>query len=633
MLFQKYVYILALTLLFNHCLEAKANSSNQEPFEPEVLEQTHLSNTVVDPLPQAIALPETNHDSPLIIAEDSAIEMHKGDHKKLPQPSLYTSEAEELVSKDIGGQSDDSAEQPSQKQSQQFTDMDPALVGELFRLPDQPLYQGDRSLHNLKDNSKAQVTSVSSLSDISPSDWSYQAIQSLSEQYGCIAGYPNGTFKGNRSATRFEVAAVLNACLDQIGDRFASKADLDVVKALQDEFATELATLRGRVEDLENRVSTVESQQFSTTTILGGEAIFGLAGATGGEPPGLGQQRIIAAHLTRLQLVTSFTGKDILRVQLGASNFSDGAFANPSALNTNMALLSFQSDSANQLRLDSLEYRFAPFDRFVVTVKPVGFNLSSILTANSPYFDVGRGSISRFGEASPIFKIGNLDTGFGFDWLLSSRLRLQAAYGTRNGGTLNGIDSFGNTFRGGITGADHSAAGVQLLFNPTDTVLAGLAYINAYSSNGQLDTFTGSNNADTSGGFNEPSTIHAASLTFQWRATPNLTLGAWGGVTVTDSRVSDNIVGTFTYLGSIGYSDPFGREGDLIGALVGQPPKLFAGTVIPDEGTSIHAELFYRFKLSDNIYITPGFFIVTDPGHIPENNAIFVGTVRTTFRF
>lgn len=59
-----------------------------------------------------------------------------------------------------------------------------------------------------------QVTSVSQLSDVQPTDWAFQALQSLVERYGCIAGYPDGTFRGNRAATRYELAAALNACLD-----------------------------------------------------------------------------------------------------------------------------------------------------------------------------------------------------------------------------------------------------------------------------------------------------------------------------------------------------------------------------------------------------------------------------------
>ena len=61
-----------------------------------------------------------------------------------------------------------------------------------------------------------QVTSVTQFSDVYPTDWAYQALAGLVETYGCVAGYPNGTFRGNRAMTRYEAAALLNACLDRV---------------------------------------------------------------------------------------------------------------------------------------------------------------------------------------------------------------------------------------------------------------------------------------------------------------------------------------------------------------------------------------------------------------------------------
>ena len=43
----------------------------------------------------------------------------------------------------------------------------------------------------------ATVTSVDSLSDIQPSHWAFQSVKSLVERYGCVAGYPDGTYRGN----------------------------------------------------------------------------------------------------------------------------------------------------------------------------------------------------------------------------------------------------------------------------------------------------------------------------------------------------------------------------------------------------------------------------------------------------
>ena len=61
-----------------------------------------------------------------------------------------------------------------------------------------------------------QVTSVTAFSDVQPTDWAYQALQNLVEQYGCVAGYPDASFRGNKSISRYEAAALLNTCLDSV---------------------------------------------------------------------------------------------------------------------------------------------------------------------------------------------------------------------------------------------------------------------------------------------------------------------------------------------------------------------------------------------------------------------------------
>ncbi len=480
----------------------------------------------------------------------------------------------------------------------------------------------------------AQTTSVSQLSDVQPTDWAFQALQSLIERYRCIQGYPDGTFRGNRALTRYEFAAGLNACLERINEQVASAGevisgdDLTALEQLQREFAAELATLQGRVENLELRTAELESQQFSPTAVLGGEAIFALTGGTGGEPPGEGENNLVFSYLARVGVVASFTGRDRLRLELSSGNFSDRGFANPESFNTDMALLSYQGGFRDRVVLDKLEYRFAVTDRAVVTFRPVGFSLSSVLTANSGYFDAGRGALSRFAEASPIFKIGSLDAGAGVDWLLSDRVRLQAAYGTRNSSSL--------TEGGGIAGADHSATGIQLLLKPTNNAIAGLTYVNAYAKDGRLDTFTGSFLADTGGFMDEPAQINAIGGSLQWRFHPNLTFGTWGAWMFTNSTVSDASATSTTYLFSLGYSDPFGRPGDLLALLVGQPPKLVDGTDLllgEDPDTSLHFETFYRWRVSDRISITPGMMYITNPEHNANNEDIFIGTIRTTFRF
>jgi hypothetical protein len=600
----------------------------------------------------------------------------------------------------------------------------------------------------LSDEAMEQITNVSQLRDIAPTDWAYEALRSLVERYGCIAGYPDGTFRGDRAMSRWEFAAGLNACLQKIEQLISesvaiNQEDITLLQRLSKEFETELAAIGGRIDNLESRVAYLEDHQFSTTTIMNGEIIFGLADAWGGDPPGgcnfvnsaiLPDRRVscenrgepetntVFAYLARIGLQASFTGKDRLRLYLTTGNFDNGGFTNPKSLNTYMARLSYQAGLENQVILDELEYRFPVFDdRVVISVIPFGFSLSSVLSANSPYFDVGRGSISRFGQLNPILRLGGpLDAGVGVDWLIAEPVRLQVAYGTANSSDPEG----------GFVGADRSVLGVQLLLQPFETVVTGLSYVNAYTSDGRLGMFTGSVNAESTGLWSGgilpnplipssvvsigdlPAQTHAVGATLQWRITDNLTFGAWAGWTFTNfldpvpefrSGVAETAGGpnplpcrtgpgecpvspssgekpfgnTVTYLFSLGLSDPFGREGDLMAFLFGMPPKLVdagpetQGASVPffervvreedpiqvtdnnprldsnvelnnwfrenfgvkDEATSLHFEFFYRFKVTDNIFITPGIFIVTNPGHIESNDTLFVGTIRTTFRF
>jgi hypothetical protein len=90
-----------------------------------------------------------------------------------------------------------------------------------------PTNNSEQQVNNSQEQAVSQVTSVSQLSDVQPGDWAFQALQSLVERYGCIAGYPNGTFRGNRALSRYEFAAGLNACLDRVNELIATAtADL-----------------------------------------------------------------------------------------------------------------------------------------------------------------------------------------------------------------------------------------------------------------------------------------------------------------------------------------------------------------------------------------------------------------------
>ena len=122
-----------------------------------------------------------------------------------------------------------------------------------------------------------QVTSISQFSDVYPTDWAYQALANLIERYGCVAGYPNGTFQGNRALSRYEAAALLNACLDRVTEI------TDELRRLMKIFEKELAVVKARVDGLEAAVGELEATQFSTTTKLKGKVRFVMGSAYRGD--------------------------------------------------------------------------------------------------------------------------------------------------------------------------------------------------------------------------------------------------------------------------------------------------------------------------------------------------------------
>ena len=197
--------------------------------------------------------------------------------------------------------------------------------------------------------SSEQVTSITQFSDVQTTDWAYQALSNLVERYGCVAGYPNGTYKGGQSMTRFEAAALLNACLDRVTEV------TDELKKLLAEFDAELTVLTSRVDGLENKVGQLQATQFSTTTKLKGEANFVLGGVPSLKTNKGGNVGNTAFNYDlRLNFDTSFTGKDLLRTRLRSGNFSSDPFGSSSSL--------FKLDKAesysDQAVIDRLYYQF-----------------------------------------------------------------------------------------------------------------------------------------------------------------------------------------------------------------------------------------------------------------------------------
>ncbi len=480
------------------------------------------------------------------------------------------------------------------------------------------------------------ITSVSQLSDVKPTDWAFTALQSLVERYGCIAGYPDSTFRGKQATSRYEFAAGLNACLDKINEIISagladkvSKEDLATLQKLQEEFAAELATLRGRVDALDAKTAKLEAQQFSTTTKLTGEVIFSATAGSGG--PTNARSNITLGNRTRLVLNTSFTGKDLLRTRLEAGNNLAGTGGTTSLANllgTNTARIGPGSATTdNSFVLNLLDYKFPVSDKLTLYVAPISFP-DEFFTVLSPVASNGQGSISRFGRFDPLMRIGATSSLFAFDWKVSDQFKIQAGYGSSNPA------SPAPGGQGGLFGGSTIAL-VQLLFKPTENLDASVTYTNTYHQTNSLGTGLVSTESISAAGV---TSLRANSIAgnLAWKITPKISFHTWGAVIFADA-VNTSASTTFTsWITGLTFNDLF-SEGSMGSVLFGQPINRSSASGLATLGTvnstPYHLELFYRYRLSRNISITPGVFWVFNPEGVSTNPTATVGVIRTTFSF
>ncbi|MBD2083141.1 iron uptake porin [Leptolyngbya sp. FACHB-17] len=498
-------------------------------------------------------------------------------------------------------------------------------------------------------NSLDQVTSVSQLSDVRPTDWAFQALQSLVERYGCIAGYPDRTYRGNRALTRFEFAAGLNACLNRVNELIAAstadlvkKEDLATLQKLQEQFAVELATIRGRVDALEARTTTLERQQFSVTTKLQGEAIVAAISVLAGDnaiTSTRAERNPTLSYRVRLNLNTSFTGRDLLTTRLQANNVtplgqtaqdptSPTGIRGLGVLGTNMGRVEFDGDSGGQVGLALLRYRF-----------PLGENTDAFLagTGNgfvdldassqlNPYFDGG--AVSLFGLRNPIYNY-SFGAGFGIRHRIGTAAEVNLGYLVPNAANPANKSGLFNGQYGALA---------QVILNLSPSSRIGFTYINAYAPFGadlQPDdpfnlSATGSNLANSN--FGGPVSINAYGISGTFQVSPNFALGGWVGY-ANHNYIGQGRGDVWNWAVTLAFPDLF-KKGNLGGLFVGQEPKLTRSDLgFRDRSNSLHLEAFYRHRINDNISITPGVIWVTNPDFNTNNEDVVVGVIRTVFSF
>ncbi|MEB3220137.1 MAG: iron uptake porin [Nostocales cyanobacterium 94392] len=489
-----------------------------------------------------------------------------------------------------------------------------------------------QEIENIQKN-MTEIPSVSELSDVQSEEWNFQVLENFIQRYNIDTKYPLANFQNDGVITRYEFALLLKDVIIHIdnleninknikGTNLITQEELSYLSKLQNDFAFELHGINQRIENLE----TQPFSQFSTTTKLSGEIIFALSGVREGNK--INDDEKIDSNITfssraKLQLNTTFTGKDRLKTSLKTSNIKSLS----SSTGTDMANLSSEGDDDNKFELGDLTYRFPMGKQARVHIGATGLEINDFSNTINPYLDGDDdGAVSRFAQRNPIYRQGG-GAGIGIEYKINDSLELGLGY----------VADDAERPKYGLNKSDYAAIS-QLTFKPNKTFILGFNYIHSFNN---LDTNTGSDRANDPFDDNSES-INANSFGLQGSVAlnQNLFLGSWVGYTHATANDLPNkpTANILNWALTLAIPD-LGKKGNLGGIIIGQPPKLINnqyqlnGEQYTDKDTSLHLEAFYRFQLNDNMTITPGIVVITNPEHNSDNDTIYLGTLRTTFNF
>ena len=507
--------------------------------------------------------------------------------------------------------------------------------------------------------SEEQVTSITQFSDVYPTDWAYQALANLIERYGCVAGYPNGTFSGNRAMTRYEAAALLNACLDRITEV------TDELRRLIKEFETELAVIRGRVDGLEARVGELEATQFSTTTKLKGKANF-VMGATKalGDNPGNMKDDYNAeygaftfSYDLRLGLKTSFTGKDLLFTRLRVGNQGDASVWDGNGVGLNK--LDTGAPGGNAVEIDRLYYRFPLGSGFKAQIGALTRNTEMMGYKASAYAKGGQKVLDFFGGSLGTPGVWNKETGSGFGLIYTNKKSagkgnpywtLAANYVADSG---EGEDSNPNS--GGFM-TDNSEANItsQIAYGTKRWGLAagyrygqcGAKFRTGTEFAGKGDTSCTVEN-ENGKEVRSDADSHNWSVHAFWRPEesgmiPSISAGVGASYSNGNDDWEDatEIREMASWMVGLTWNDVFQKK-NALGAAIGQPRFV---TKVDRKGESDFVadgsyamELWYKFQVTNKIAVTPAIYWLSRPYgfETPDDKSVgvFGGVVQTVFKF
>ena len=491
--------------------------------------------------------------------------------------------------------------------------------------------------------SKNQVTSVNQFSDVQPTDWAYQALSNLVEKYGCVAGYPNGTFKGGNAMTRYEAAALLNACLDRISEV------TDELQKLLNEFDSELTVLTSRVDGLEAKVGELEAQQFSTTTKLKGEVsmIIGgvdnwFANAVTGKTADLetgaikdkktrtNYNKTAFNYDLRLSFDTSFSGKDLLRTRMRSGNFS----ADPFGSSGNVFKLDKAEEGDQTVFIDRLFYTFPVGDQVKLTAGAVVRNTEMLSFLPSAF----KSEILDFFNLAGATGTYNKATGAGAGFSWKQKVKKGNPYATFDANWVSqaAAEQFYAQSDTGAFAEDSAQNVLAQLGVKGQNWGAAVAYRYG-SENAQLRD-PNSPSSDFFRRLGDGQSSNSVSLAGYWvpmdvKWLPSISAGgSYTNYTKGETRPSADI---YSWMVGLQWNDVF-VKGNQAGFAIGSPLYVTSSnaTSASEQTPGYMYQVHYKYQVTNNISITPAiFWIDNNYNDLNAGSSTWGGVIQTMFKF
>ena len=452
-------------------------------------------------------------------------------------------------------------------------------------------------------NSSNSAGFTNNYSTIEPTDFIHQSINDLAKSRGCSVDITG------RSISRYEAATIINSCLGDVAEVTT------VERSLIDEFSSELALIRGRIDGLEARMNDLEAGAFSSTTTLDGKAVFNLHSIAGNDKLDNGTyadktESTSFAYVYQMNLNTSFTGDDNLYVRLKTSSGWGNSGIKP------VTYFNEGGDaSGSALEVDKIWYTFPITDSVTGTVGPLIENYYMLAATPSVYKP----------KLLKAFRFGGHGAAFGASTSPGAGIKYEGENGFASSLTVNSHEA--DTTTGFLTKNDKTKVNLMGAYTQENYHVSATftSQRNGFAAFDYYATGTLDGNSDDVDGW---------ALRAWWR--PDDVGTAVPSVSVGYDTLSFDTTNGFReasgYNIGLNWEDIF-QPSDTIGVSFGQPLKGDDHTNPATKDVDPFMwEVYYSFKPNDSIEIVPGIFGVTD-GWKEDDDDLFGAMLQTTFKF